>query len=335
LVQNLEKDVTAYKRILSDCFMKDLKSGVLKPLLERVREDETLMLAIRDDYINIYYRGGNIFEIRRRPHLGQYEVRFDQKYAKGLALPLIFPFRIERGAEARDLAVVVPELKYAMDRYFAKTRKSEREFQQLAVRENNRSPIANETDYFIVDIEIEGLIPNARYDMLAVRWLSHHHGKQGVLVPVLIEMKYGIKALGGKAGLEKHLKDAYSLRRCEKIWSSVVTGLEGQLNQLDDLGLLTFNRSSKVGRLEFDKGATPELIFLLANYNPASQQLKRFVEKIDKPDFERSGFNLLFFASCFAGYGMHYESMGSLTDFKREVLRLFELAQTRGRDPHA
>jgi len=45
-------------RRLSDRFMKDLKSGLLQPLLQRVHDDPTLELEIRDDYINVYYRGG-------------------------------------------------------------------------------------------------------------------------------------------------------------------------------------------------------------------------------------------------------------------------------------
>ena len=47
-------------RKLSNSFMNDLMlaDGRLYPILDRVRQDETLMLAIREDYINVYYRGG-------------------------------------------------------------------------------------------------------------------------------------------------------------------------------------------------------------------------------------------------------------------------------------
>jgi hypothetical protein len=216
-----------------------------------------------------------------------------------------------------------------MDKYFSRLNKAEREFQQLVVRENNRSPVSNETDYFIVDIEIAGILPNAKYDMLAVRWLSHEHGKPGTLVPVLIEMKYGIHALGGKSGLKKHIDDAYSLRADDVTWNSVILGMEEQLNQLDELGLLTFSRSIRVPRLELNREARPELIFLLANYNPASIQLIRFLEELEADETHKEGFDLLFFASCFSGYGMHRESMLSLKEFRAEVKRLHGLAKRK------
>jgi len=46
-------------RGLSDKFMAALTGGVLTPLLDRVKADSTLCLEIREDYLNIYYRGGN------------------------------------------------------------------------------------------------------------------------------------------------------------------------------------------------------------------------------------------------------------------------------------
>ena len=58
-------------RGLSKKFMNDLSKpeGTLYPILERVRKDHNLMFAIRDGYINIYYRGGNIIRITQRGSL--------------------------------------------------------------------------------------------------------------------------------------------------------------------------------------------------------------------------------------------------------------------------
>ena len=55
-------------RGLSEKFMNDLSKpeGKFHPILERVKEDHNIMLAIRDGYINIYYRGGNIIRITQR-----------------------------------------------------------------------------------------------------------------------------------------------------------------------------------------------------------------------------------------------------------------------------
>ena len=52
-------------RRLPKTFMNDLKNedGKLYPLLERIKKDDTLLLSIRNNYINIYYRGGNLVRI--------------------------------------------------------------------------------------------------------------------------------------------------------------------------------------------------------------------------------------------------------------------------------
>jgi hypothetical protein len=69
-------------RGLSEKFMNDLSKpeGKLHPILERVKKDHSLMLAIRDGYINIYYRGGNILRVTE--HQGFYQTFFDVNFAK-------------------------------------------------------------------------------------------------------------------------------------------------------------------------------------------------------------------------------------------------------------
>ena len=318
----------SYRRVVSTAFADDLKHGKLSPLLSRIKEDDTLMLALRDGYINIYYRGGNLLKIEQKNSGGKYIASFDAKYNKKNAepLPVKFPCPVNSETDSRTLVDAIPALKYAMDRYFSRHRKTEREFQQLVARENNWSPIANETEYFIVDIEVAGALPNARFDMLAVRWLRDERKRQGTLVPVLIEMKYGSKSMEGDSGLNEHMEDAVSLRADNKSWNSLRKGLEDQINQLDDLGLLHFNRSTTVKRLEIDPKATPELVFMLANHNPASVKLSRSLAAMEEPTPDENGYDLLFFVSSFAGYGMHRACMQRLGEFKATVAKLLESA---------
>ena len=58
--------------------MISLKSGLLKPVLDRVKKDDTLMLGIRDGYFNIYYRGGNLLRITEKQL--SFDLFFDKKY---------------------------------------------------------------------------------------------------------------------------------------------------------------------------------------------------------------------------------------------------------------
>ena len=50
-------------RYLEQDFMDDLNSGILSPCLEEVRSNKKLILEIMGNYLNIYYRGGNVFKV--------------------------------------------------------------------------------------------------------------------------------------------------------------------------------------------------------------------------------------------------------------------------------
>jgi hypothetical protein len=85
-------------RTLPEPFLQDLlqPDGRLHPILERLRKDQTLMLAIRENAVNIYYRGGNLVRIAgQKP--GRYKADFDAKYnLSGQALPAL-PANIQPG----------------------------------------------------------------------------------------------------------------------------------------------------------------------------------------------------------------------------------------------
>lgn len=67
--------------LLNDDFYQDLLSGSFSSLLEYVIDDPSLDLQIRENYINIYYRGGNILKIDKKGT--GYNYFFDMKYFKG------------------------------------------------------------------------------------------------------------------------------------------------------------------------------------------------------------------------------------------------------------
>ena len=50
-------------RKLSDRFLQDLKSGFLSGLMARVHQDRDLDLEIRQDYLNIYYKGNSLLKL--------------------------------------------------------------------------------------------------------------------------------------------------------------------------------------------------------------------------------------------------------------------------------
>lgn len=313
-------------RILSDAFIADLKEGLLKPFVDHVRSDSTLMLCIRNGYINIYYRGGNILKIEEKSS-GSYGIFFDKDYDKNGLMEL--PSNILTSSEAVVQWVEkLPSLKQAMDFYFTSNEKLEREFQQIVVRENNVSKISNETEYFITDVEFSIALSNsenkktARFDLVGVRWDANARQSLKKCKPVLIEMKYADAALGGKAGIESHIKDISALASSDEDVANVLATIEYQYNLLADLGLVNIN---KKGHIELDKKADLEVMFLLANTNPRGTTLRNLVlasspEKQAEMPLDKlsvmPNIDLRFFVAHFSGYALHSYCMKTLSEFK-------------------
>lgn len=90
-----------------------------------------------------------------------------------------------------------------------------------------------------------------------------------------------------------------------------------QFNQLDELGLLNFNKGTSKAKVMLDPENKPEVIFILANHNPRSPKLKKILNNPELNKFENSEqFDLRFYVATFAGYGLHASSMRTLTEFK-------------------
>jgi hypothetical protein len=302
-------------RGLSRKFMSDLlkPEGRLYPILERVRKDHSLMLAIRDGYVNIYYRGGNILRVTQ--HDGLYLTYFDVQYGLGREVANS-EVDISNQDDAQKLVAVLPDRKVVMDEYFAAKGKMEREFQQLVARENNYSPISNETEYFISDIEVT--VPHlARFDIVAVRWLAKDRKYGSKCRAALIEMKYGDDSLKGDSGMLKHLEDMHAFVSDKEQYTDLLLTMQRQFNQLDELGLMNFNKGTSNAKVKLNPNIKPEVIFILANHNPRSSILKRILRDPGLEKYAHSKlFNLRFYAASFAGYGLHTDCMHTLAEFQ-------------------
>lgn len=308
-------------RALTEKFINDLTSptGLLHRILERVKQDHTLMLAIRSNYINIYYRGGNILQVTEQSN-GSYKTFFNKEYDKsGKAIPVL-PDTLKTEDDVKIWVNHLSKIKEIMDIYFSEKDKPEREFQQLAARENNNSTISNESEYFISDIEFNDASIGARFDMLAIRWRTADRKNGNKCRAAFIEMKYGDYALEGKSGLLDHLEDIDRLISDRDKYRSLLEIMELQFNQLNELGLLRFNES-KGTKVKLTTNDKPEVIFILANHNPRSKVLKYLLEQPAFRAFESTDrFDLRFFISSFAGYGLHSDCMLTLTQFVKFLI---------------
>lgn len=304
-------------RVLSEIFMNDLieSDGVLEPVLARVKADRTLMLAIRSDCINIYYRGGNILRLVEQVR-GGYQAIFDENYNRtGRSMP-VSPALVTSRADAQNWVDSFGERKNIMDEWFSTHEKAEREFQQLIARENNYSTISNESEYFISDIEYAE--PGARFDMMAIRWLANQRKKGNNCKVALVEVKYGDGALDGSAGILKHLQDMEKLLLDKAKYSEVLQNMVAKFEQLDQLGLVKYNKGISNARVQLDPEDRPEVVFILANHNPRSTKLKTILSDPLVDGYAASPlFDLKFFVASFAGYGLHEKCMLPLEEFRK------------------
>ena len=238
----------------------------------------------------------------------------------GEDIPLL-PTTIENQDDAKSWVVSFPILKKLMDEYFSVHSKTEREFQQVVARVNNYSPISNASEYFISDIEVTDSNFSPRFDMTAIRWLAGNQRKSGNnCKAALIEMKYGDGALKGKAGLLKHLEDAHELISNKEQYAKLIANMESQFIQLDQLGLLNFNKGTSQAKIRLDSNINPEVIFILADHNPRTTPLKDILMDPKLDEYENLKlFDLRFFVASFSGYGLHTKCMLSLSEF-RELL---------------
>ena len=297
-------------RVLSESFMSDLKQGKLNRLLQIVQKDDTLCLEIRENYINVYYRGGNILRVSEMDP--GYSIKFDCNYCvKGNTIWTQPDFSNLQTID--DYIDALPLLKREMDLWFYEHPKNERETQQLILRENNLSRIANDTDYYIADLEYANSDNGSRFDLVGIKWLSTATSRKKCKSPniAMMELKYGDSAMTGAAGIVKHFQDMEKFISTGKL-GNLILEAQTQFNQKVELGLI-----GKIDKkIQIDTEIKPEFIILCANHKNASKVLVRelkiatekYNELLSKIDVR------IAMANCL-GYGLYESNMISVQEF--------------------
>lgn len=296
-------------RGLSERFMVALGDGLLAPLRERVIADRSLCLEIRDDYVNIYYRGGNLLKLTVKPE--RYEACFAPEYAKEERTDLertLPSANIQTASDVEAWLAVLPSLKQTMDLYMGRYPKEEREAQQLILRDNNFGGVSRKTDYYICDIEYANA--HGRFDLVAVRWQSKsaiRKRPEGHRL-VLVEAKYGDDAIADPSGLHSHITDINSF-------------LEDAANvrSLKDEMVTVFNQKRTLELLDCGKDLAgfsdepPMLLLALVNHDPDSTKLRTSLENL--PPSPHADIYLA--TSCFMGYGLFDQAIVPLDEARQ------------------
>ena len=201
------------------------KEGKLGGLIEMVKNDDELVLQIREDYFNVYYKGGNMLKVS-----SENSFQFDYNYFNceiSLDTQEQRKKRIDKRRSileslknTRDYKTFIDEMKKLMDKYwiwlYNEKHRSlhEKDTQHALCISNTES-----TDYTIIDLEFQvstrkdctyhyepSSLPrhpgiyvcekSPRFDIIAVR-----NSDRRLCV---IELKNGLDALVGKSGIGDH-----------------------------------------------------------------------------------------------------------------------------------
>jgi len=184
-----------------------LFDGNLRKMLDVISLSNNLDVQIRNNYLNIYYKGGCIAKVK-----SERSITFNKKYFNAYKNQINTNLENKNKAlvekfKRQNYAMYFEEAKQVMDNWFKVHPKSERNEQHLLSMENTYL----KSDYTIIDLEYEVSVlskfkctfitegksrpKKPRFDIIAIN-------KQGVLC--VIELKKGVKALKGTSGLQEH-----------------------------------------------------------------------------------------------------------------------------------
>ncbi len=280
-------------RGLAPTFLDDLSTGLLAPVRDRVLADRSLCLALRENYVNVYYRGGNLARISPGP--GGYVAHFDERYF-GDAPPPPIPRLLTSATDIGVWLAAVPLLKDTMDLWLGRYAKEEREFQQLLIRDNNFGGTAKASDYFICDLEYAN--DHGRFDFIAVHWPStpSDRKRQRGRRLVLGELKCGDGALEGSAGLHAHVDDVNAHLADPAGLAALKAEMVTVFNQKRSLGLIP---ACEKDLLEFSD-ERPVLMLVLANHDPDKSRLRELLRTLPPSPHA----DLRIATACMFGYGL-------------------------------
>jgi hypothetical protein len=169
-------------RKLSPTFLLCLKSGFLFPITQQVRCDHDLSLDIRENYINIYFKGNSLLKLAEINSLIRYKADIHPKFLEGMELPL------ELTEETVPLFIEnIPHIKQNIIKHAQGS--LELEYEQLIIRANNFEP-RNNTEYFIVDRQY--MIGEDRFDLTGMFWDRNNRRKNQEVPVCLLEIKFAL-----------------------------------------------------------------------------------------------------------------------------------------------
>jgi hypothetical protein len=245
-------------RSLSPTFMAALKTGFLSDLRKEAVQDFDLNLEIRENYINLYYKGNSLLRLEESPG-GRYKVDVHEKFRVDLAVPSTIP---DHDTTAQFVQLI-PHLKRNILR--AGRQSIETEYEQLIIRANNFER-RNNSEYFLLDRQY--VVGKARFDLMGFCWPRDRRARRQEVPMCLMEVKFALNS--DIADVHSQLDRYY--HAVEPLAKDMAEEAEAVFRQKIDLGL--YDRSPRrdaLRTLRISRNfSTFQFILILVDYNPNS-----------------------------------------------------------------
>ena len=263
------------ERGLNKDFLKELFNGDLQWVLQTVNNKKDIVLAIRHNYIDLYYEDGrllNIVQGKKYINGGLYGFYFNPAYIdkedekKEFVSTVIGQKRISEFWKKRVAKFIKWSEKHYKDK---KVKQIERynERQIMKCNEDNK-------EFCILDMEYavpkEMVACKPEIDMIAI-------SSDNKLV--LIEYKNGEKAIGNKQSLSKHHTDFVNILKSNAI-DSIKQSAFNMLQNKKGLEIINKNHYKKIKTIDDIKSI--EILYLLSNCKEDSTVLQNEIGKIKK-----------------------------------------------------
>ncbi len=243
------------RQITNKDFLKSLQVGALSKIVEYVRQDTELDLQIRANYINIYYRGGNILRIKS-PNSFEFDKFYfyldcdktPKTHLKKSNDPILDDLTERRKKlllliQNGEIEKYFKQAKECMDKWWNSLQNkrnihhNEKDLQHLISRNNN----SEKTDYTVLDLEYQ----------VSTQSPYKYNGKENKTSPrfdivainnrtrklCIMELKKDGVALKGDSGVESHI-DSFKHTIGRDVTGDFVNEMQQLYNQKRELGLI-------------------------------------------------------------------------------------------------
>jgi len=237
-----------------------------------VKDDHDLNLEIRNNFINLYYKGHSLLKISETGGL-QYRVNVHEKFRDGLDLPT----DLDNVDSVNQFIRTIPALKQNITKIGSHS--LEIEYEQMIIRANNYEP-KNASEYFIVDRQY--VDHQSRFDLTGFYWPSRGRRKNQEVAMCLMEVKFGLNT--DIADVHTQLDRYYETIKPKT--ANIAEEGETILKQKLALGLYDQSpeRLAAMETLSFAKDISGfQFVLILVDFNPFSKILN--IETLKKLSF--------------------------------------------------